>query len=212
MRTKRVIRVGVLVGLVVLSAGAGGCSTMNNTEKGVGLGAAAGSGVGLGVGALTGNPKTGAVVGGLLGAGLGGAIGNDMDRQDQRRRDVVQAQAQAQANAQVQARRMGMTDVVEMVQKGHDEQVIINQIRTTGSTFQLSAADLDFLKSYNVPPRVILEMQTAKPAAAPTRVIVREPAPQTVIVQEPGPPVYVVPGPPPPRPVYVVGGVYHRHW
>ena len=211
MRTQRPIRVGVLVGLVALSAGSGGCSSMNNTEKGVGLGGLLGAGLGTAVGAATGNPKTGAVVGGLAGAGLGGAIGNNMDRQDQQRREVVQAQAQAQANAQAQARRMGLTDVIDMVQKGHDEQVVINHLRATGSTFQLSASDLDFLKANNVPPRVILEMQTARPAAAPTRVIVHEPAPQTVFVHEHGPPVYVVPGPPPPRPVYVVGGVY-RHW
>lgn len=213
MRTKRVIRLGVTVAIVAASSWSGGCSTMSNTEKGVGLGAAGGAGVGTLIGAATGNPKTGAVVGGLLGAGVGGAIGNDIDRKDQHQRDIVQAEAQAKANAQVQARRMGMTDVVDMVQKGHDEQVIINQIRDTGSSFQLSAADLDFLKANNVPSRVILQMQAAKPAAQPTRVIVREPAPQTVIVQEHcPPPVYVVPGPPRPRPVYVVGGGFHQHW
>jgi hypothetical protein len=206
MGTERAIRVGVLLGLVVFAAGSGGCSTMSNTEKGVGLGGLVGAGLGTGIGAITGNPKTGAVVGTLAGAGVGGMVGNGMDRQDQQRRDVLQAQANAQAQAQVQARRMGMMDVVDMAQKGHDEQVIINQIRTTGSTFQLSQTDLDYLKTYNVPPRVILEMQAARVTPAPTRVIVREPAP--VVIHERPAPVYVVPGPPPPRPVVFVGGHY----
>ncbi|MBN9517626.1 OmpA family protein, partial [bacterium] len=68
-----------LLMLAVLSAGAGGCSTMNNTEKGVGLGGLVGAGLGTAVGAATGNPKTGAVVGGLVGAGAGGLVGNSMN-------------------------------------------------------------------------------------------------------------------------------------
>jgi surface antigen len=202
MRTGRVKRWAVLLGGLLLAAGSGGCSTMNNTEKGVGLGAAAGTGVGLGVGALTGNPKTGAVVGGLLGAGVGGAVGNDMDRQDQQKREIRQATAIANAQAQP---KMGMMDVVQMVQNGHDEQVIINQIRSTGSSFQLSQADLDYLKAYNVPPRVIVEMQNARPSPIlvrqPRPVVVRE---DPVVIYERPAPVYVGP------PVFVGG--YYRRW
>src|SRR4051794_22466388 len=185
MGTQRAIRCGLLFGLVMASAAGGGCSTMSNTEKGVGLGGLLGAGLGTGIGALTHNPKTGAVVGGLAGAGIGGLVGNDMDRKDQHQRDVVQAQANAQAQAPVQARKMGMMDVVDMAQKGHDEQVIINQIHATGSTFQLSPADLDYLKQCNVPSRVIVEMQTARVVAGPpTRMYVREPGPTTVIYEQ----------------------------
>jgi hypothetical protein len=105
---------------------------------------------------------------------------------------------------------MGITDVIQMVQSGHEEQVIINQIRSTGSTFQLSGGDLDFLKQNNVPARVIIEMQNAKPLAvvgSPRPVVVREPA---VIYERPAP-VYVVG----PRPVFVGGYYGHghcRHW
>jgi hypothetical protein len=215
MTTERTLRAGVLAGLVGLTAASGGCSHFDNTEKGVGLGALAGAGAGTLIGAATGNPKTGAVVGGLLGAGAGGAIGNGMDRADQQKREERQASvavAQAQAvQAQANQQRMGIIDVVQMAQAGHDEQVIVNQIRNTGSTFQLSPNDLDFLKQNNVPPGVIVAMQNARPAPVvyggrPRTVVVREEP--TVIYREP-PPV-VVYGPPPP--VFVGGMYYHRRW
>lgn len=196
MRTERLLRLGVLMGFVATAAGSGGCSTMDNTTKGAGIGGALGTAAGLGIGAATGNPKTGAVIGGLAGAGLGAAVGSDKDNQIQEARDIRQATAVANAQAQ---QRMGITDVVHMAQQGHDEQVIINQIRSTGSTFQLSANDLDFLKANNVGPRVIVEMQSARPGPVVVRpsrpVIIRE---QPEFIYAPGPPVYVVP----PRPAF----------
>ncbi|QDU21448.1 glycine zipper domain-containing protein [Urbifossiella limnaea] len=179
--------------LLAAALSGGGCSTMSNTEKGVGLGGLVGAGLGTAVGAATGNPKTGAVVGGLVGAGTGGLIGNSVDREDQQKKEVIQATAAANA---AQAQRLGLTDVIHMVQQGHDEQVIINQIRNTGSTYSLTPGDLDFLRQNNVPSRVIIEMQNARPIAVRTRpVIVREQP--TVIYQEPPPVVFVRPAPPP---------------
>lgn len=203
MTPARPSRTATLVLLAGLSAGAGGCSTMNNTEKGVGIGGLVGAGLGTAVGAATGNPKTGAVVGGLVGAGVGGAVGNDVDRQDQQKKEIIQATAAANAAA---AQRLGLTDVIHMVQQGHDEQVIINQIRNTGSTFTLTPSDLDFLRQNNVPSRVIIEMQNARPLAVRTRpVYVREQP--TVIYQEPPPVVFVRPycPPPPPPGLYIHG-------
>ena len=203
MRIDRLTRTGILLTAMTAAAGLTGCSHMNNTEKGLGLGGLVGAGLGTAVGAAAGDPGTGAIVGGLVGAGTGGIIGNAADREDQHRRDVQQATAIASAQAQ---QRMGITDVIHMVQAGHDEQVIINQIRSTGSTFQLSPGDLDFLKANAVPSRVILEMQNSRPI--PGRpVVVREPA---VIYREP-PPVIVY-GPrcyPPPPPAFVIG--FHSH-
>jgi len=98
-----------------------------------------------------------------------------------------------------------------MVQNGHDEQVIINQIRSTSSTFQLSPGDLDFLKTNNVPTRVIVEMQNAKASPVvvqPSRpVVVREQP--TVIYREPPPVVIYQRRPPPPPPGFVIG---YRSW
>src|SRR5207248_5112937 len=152
---------GVLGSLIAAGLGSAGCEHMNNTEKGAGIGGALGAGAGLAVGAATGNPRTGAAVGGLLGAGTGALIGNDVDRQEKRDRDFQQAAATAQAQAQAQ--RMGLTDVIHMVQQGHNDQIIINQIRASGSSFQLTPSDLDFLKNNGVSDRVIAEMQAARP-------------------------------------------------
>ncbi len=186
---------------------------MNNTEKGAGIGAALGTAVGLGIGAATGNPRTGAVIGGLAGAGTGALVGNSADKDEQRQREIVQANAVAQAQAQ--QRRMGMFDVIDMAQKGHDDQVIINQIRATGSSFQLATSDLDALKANGVSTRVIAEMQAARPVSPTATKVVYQEAPTTVIYEQPvyPAPVMVVPVRHPPRPVYVSGGFgYYRRW
>ena len=206
MWTGKLLRFGVLSGLLATGAGSTGCSSMNNTEKGAGIGGALGAGAGLAVGAATGNPRTGAAVGGLLGAGTGALIGNDVDRQEKRDRDVQHAVATAQAQAQSQ--RLGIADVLHMSQQGHDDQVIINQIRATGSSFQLTPSDLDMLKNSGVSNRVIAEMQAARPVSPiATRVVTQ---PTTVIYEQPyypPPPAAVIVAP---RPYYGYG--YYRRW
>lgn len=165
-----------------------GCSTMNQTEKGVLGGGAIGAGVGTLVGAATGNPKTGAAVGGLLGAGVGGIIGNEADRKDEQRAEMRQASAE---QAYVNAQPGRVDEIIRLVQAGHDETVILNHIEKNRMTFQLGVDDLNLLKTNNVPPRVIAAMQnSSKVVVAPRRpVVVRE----QVVVREP---VYVAPPPP----------------
>ena len=201
MRIERLTRARSFLLAALAAAGLTGCSHMNNTEKGLGLGGLLGAGVGTAVGAAAGDPGTGAVVGGLVGAGVGGIAGNAADREDQHRREVQQAAAVA--NAQAAQQQLGITDVVHMVQGGHDEQVIINQIRSSGSSFQLSPADLDFLKANGVPPRVIVEMQNARPVPGQPVILREQPA---VIYREPAPVVIVGPRRCPPPP-----GLYF-HW
>jgi uncharacterized protein YcfJ len=210
MRTGNLPRLGVLGALVAVALGATGCEHMNNTEKGAGIGGALGAGAGLAVGAATGNPRTGAAVGGLLGAGTGALIGNDVDRQEKRDRDYQQAVATAQVQAQQQ--RMGVFDVIHMSQQGHADQVIINQIRTTGSTFQLTASDLDNLKANGVSNPVIAEMQAARPAS---RIVAPVAPSATTVIYETPPypaPVYAPAVVVAPRPYYYWGGGYYRRW
>ncbi len=202
MRTNRVLRTGILVASITGTFGLVGCETMNNTEKGALTGGALGTAAGAGLGALTHHAGAGALIGGITGAAVGGIAGADKDERQQQARDVQQAQAVATAQAQ---QRMGLTDVIHMAQQGHDDQVIVNQIRSTGSTFQLTASDLDFLKNNGVSARVMAEMQSAR--AAPT-VVVRQPAP-TVVYERPyyPPPAVIIA----PRPYYYGGG-YRRCW
>jgi hypothetical protein len=133
---------------------------------------------------------------------------NAIDRQERRDRDSQQAVATADAQAQQQ--RMGLTDVVHLAQQGHDDQVIINQIRSSGSTFQLAPSDLDYLKNSGVSARVIAEMQAARGPLA-TRVV----APRTTtVIYEPvyaPSPVFIGPAYCRPRPHIFIGGHFHPH-
>lgn len=210
MRTNSLLRAGTVATWLAAALGAAGCSSMNNTEKGAGIGGALGAGAGLAVGAATGNPRTGAAVGGLLGAGTGAIIGNDVDRQEKRDQQYVQAAATAQAQAQQQ--RLGMADVIHMAQQGHDDQVIINQIRTTGSSFQLAASDLDYLKNNGVSDRVIAEMQAARGVSPLGTRVVGPPSTTTVIYEQPvyPSPIYVRPAPVIVVPGRPYGGYYYR--
>lgn len=209
MRHEHLRRLGILAALAFAAAGSG-CASMNNTERGAVGGGVVGTALGTAVGAATGRPLAGALIGGGLGTAGGALLGNDADKQDRRDRDIVQAAALADAQAQQQ--QLGIFDVMKLAQEGHDDQIIINQIRSTRSTFDLKASDLGELKRAGVSSRVIAEMQAARPAVAPRRVIVREQGP---VIYEPSP-VFVRPRPgpvvfvgPPPR-YYGYGGCYHH--
>ncbi len=210
MRTDRLLRLGFLTTLITGGLGSAGCSTMNNTEKGAAVGGVGGAAVGTAIGAATGRPLLGAAVGGLAGTAGGALVGNDIDRSEQHQRDVQQAQAvaSAQAQAQAQQRVLGMADIIRLSQQKLDDQVIINQIHTTGSTFQLTTSDLEMLQANGVSPQVIAAMQAARPVPGVTPVVVGQPGP-TVIYG--GPPVVAAPAVVvAPRPYYYYGGGYYR--
>jgi hypothetical protein len=167
---------------------------MSNTAQGAGVGGLLGAGLGTAVGAATHNPLAGAAIGGLTGAAVGGAIGNEKDMQEraQRDRDLAVAQSQA-AQAQARPSPLGITDVQRLAASRVDDNVIINQIRTTGSTFNLSAADIEWLKTNGVSDAVIFEMQNARPRPV---AVIRQPA---VVYTDPPPYYYYRPyyyGPP----------------
>jgi len=195
----------MLAGSIAGTLGSVGCATMDNTEKGLAVGGGIGTVAGAGLGALAHNPVAGAVVGGLTGAAIGGIAGADKDDRQERARDVQQAQAVA---TQAQQRMLTVPDVVHLAQQGHAEQVIINQIRATGSGFQLTSGDLDYLKGNGVTDRVIAEMQVARPS--PTVVVRPQP---TVYIDRPyysrpyypAPAVIIAP-----RPFYYGYGHHHR--
>jgi type II secretory pathway pseudopilin PulG len=171
-------------GLILLTGGTG-CSGMNNTEKGL-LG---GGLVGPGIGALAGRGNPAAMaIGGIGGAAVGGLFGAGQDRREEHKAAVARADAIATAQS---ARQMSIHEVVQLSQTQTHEQIIINQIESTGSNFNLTTNDLSYLQQQGVSPRVITVMQARRYA-------------RPVVVHER--PVYVVPGPPPP-PVYVEPGV-----
>jgi surface antigen len=189
----------ILVGLAILATAPflTGCSTMSNTGKGALAGGAIGAGSGAIISEATGGKAgPGAVIGGLAGALIGGAVGNEQDR---REREALQEQAR-QANA---APPMGVADVMQWTKEGRSDDVIINQIRTTNSTYQLSTEDVRLLSSNGVSDRVIMEMQNRRPDAYPRgRWVHGPPGP---VIYAPARPVYIVHPPPPPPPAFGVG-------
>lgn len=168
----------VLSGLVTFLLLTTGCS---HTEQGIGVGGLFG---GL-FGALAGGPRhapAGAAIGVLGGAALGGALGAQEDRRE--RREAAQLAAMRQPP-------LSISDIINLTASGTSDQVIINQIRTSGAIYHLTANDLMVLNNGGVREAVIREMQAT--AVRPARqVYTAVPVAQPVYVVEPVPPPPVV--------------------
>ena len=83
--------------------------------------------------------------------------------------------------------RMNLADVVALSTCGVSDEVIINQMTSTDTTFKLGTEDIIFLKSNKVSDRVVMHMQNTRP---------RVPAPVASSPYAPPMPLY------PPMPVY----------
>ncbi len=57
---------------------------------------------------------------------------------------------------------MGLADVAALASSGVSDEVILNQMRTTGATFALCTEDILFLKRNKVSDRVVIEMQNTR--------------------------------------------------
>ena len=178
----------LLVLTVVGAAGfSTGCSTM------AGTGALAGGGIGAGTGALigkvAGNTGAGAAIGAALGAGVGTAVGADADQRERERADIRRVQAEA---AQPVRGPMSVDDVIAMCKPGPSgsrtgDEVVIEYIRSSGSRFELTPADIRTLSENGVPDRVVQAMMATRHAPP---AVVRRSHPTTVIVDEPPVVVY----------------------
>ena len=67
--------------IVAMAAVLGGCSSLNQTQRGAVIGAGAGGAVGAAVGAATGSTARGAIIGAAVGGVAGAVIGSQMDKQ-----------------------------------------------------------------------------------------------------------------------------------
>jgi hypothetical protein len=165
---------------------------MNNTEKGMLGGGAIGGIGGALVGNAVGRPGAGAAIGAGLGAVTGGLIGNSKDKEE-----LQQAQAMAARGP------LSLAEVIQMAQQHISDDIIIGQIRTTGSVYHLTPSDIVTLKQNGVSDVVVREMQLT--ATRPARRIYSA---TPVYRYEP---VYVVQPPPPPVSVGVGLGYTHIH-
>src|SRR5579864_2555306 len=93
-----------------------GCSSMSDTEKGVGLGGLLGAGTGALIGHATGHTGAGALIGAGVGAVSGGLIGNAVDESEQRQAAIAAANAPRGP--------LGITDVAQLAQAHVSDAVI----------------------------------------------------------------------------------------
>lgn len=178
----------VLIGIVMLLAC--GCQTMSNTDAGVLGGGALGAGTGALIGSATGDTGAGALLGGVIGAIAGGVTGSAVDRAEMRAENrAVQRIRYEQAVQASQRPPVTIADVINMSNKGVADSVIIQQIQSTGSVFNLRPDDVIMLSQYHVSPAVISEMQRRRGQPA---VAVQQPPPvvqrQVIIEEYPPPP------------------------
>jgi hypothetical protein len=173
-----------------------GCSSMNNTEGGAAAGGLLGAGAGALIGHATGHTGAGALIGAGVGALTGGLVGHAVDKDEEKTAAEVAA-----ANSAPQ-RRLGMMDIVQMSQAHVADDLIIGQIRATGSVFYLSSSDTIYLTQQGVSNCVVQEM-LATPNRVPRRYYTATPVY--------GEPVYVVEPEPPPVAVGVGFG-FGRRW
>jgi surface antigen len=161
---------------------------MSNTETGVLGGAGIGAVLGGIVGHFCHNTAAGVAVGAVAGGVTGGVIGNQVDKKEQQQ--AIQAvQAQQAAHGPI-----GLQEIATMAQNHISDQIIINQIQTSGAFFTLTVDQVTYLHQYGVSDAVIEFMQ--RPARP---VVVAQPgvvygAPPPAVVVAPAPYYY---GPPP---------------
>jgi hypothetical protein len=171
---------------------------LSNTEKGVGAGGLIGAGTGALVGNAVGHTGAGALIGAGVGALSGGLIGHAVDESEKKTEAKIAAATSPPRGP------MGMVDVVQLAQAHVTDDVIISQIRSTGSVFYLSANDTIWLKQQGVSDAVVQEM-LATASRYPRRVYSSTPVYTTpVYVVEPPPPVAVGFG-------FSSGPYYRRH-
>ena len=162
-----------------------GCSSLSNTEKGVGAGGLIGAGTGALIGNATGHTGAGALIGAGVGALSGGLVGHAVDESEKKTEAKIAAATNPPRGP------LGLVDVVQLAQAHVTDDVIVSQIRSTRSVFYLSANDTIWLKQQGVSDRVIQEM-LATASRYPRAVY--SPAPvctERVYVVDPPPPVSV---------------------
>ena len=162
----------LLLGMLLPALLSSGCASMSNGEKGALGGGAIGAGTGALIGNSVGHTGGGALIGTAIGAMTGGLIGHSVDKSERQTQAAVAA-----ANA----RALQLPDVAQMSQQHISDDVIIGQIRSTGTTYCLQPADIYWLKQNGVSDVVVREMQ-ATACRYPRRVYVEPPPPPPVSV------------------------------
>ena len=130
-----------------------GCESMGaNTKKGAGIGGLLGAVAGGVIGHQSGHGVEGALIGGTVGAIGGGTIGSGID-------DGQEAKEPVQKTA---PNRIPIMKIVEMTEQGVPAEVIIDQLESSGSSYNIDSETVKYLESNAVDQRVITYMVSGK--------------------------------------------------
>jgi uncharacterized protein YcfJ len=134
--------------LVLVMFAFSGCESMSSGAKtGAAIGGLSGATIGGVVGHQSGHGVEGALIGGAVGALGGGVIGDNVGKDD---RPTSKGEY------------ISAYKVVDMTKDGAPDDVIIDAIDRTGSTYDLNAEMIDYMKKNNVSNRVIDHMLERK--------------------------------------------------
>jgi hypothetical protein len=180
-----------------------GCRSLSRTQEGALVGGTAGAAIGAVVGGHNGRPGTGAAIGGAIGSAVGAVAGNDADREEAR---IKQIQLEA---SQPVVGPLSLEEIVKLSQRGVEDQIIVNQIRSSGTRYNLNSDTILWLQDNRVSPVVVREMQSTARRHPRSVYMEREVYGPPPVVYE-RVPVYVPYGPRPyhPRPGFSVGATW----
>lgn len=120
-----------------------GCESMGEKTKGGALiGGVVGAGAGGIIGHQSGHGLGGAAIGAVVGAIGGGLIGNQLDKADQKAKEVNPGH-------------LGIMQIVDMASKGVPDDVIIDEINRTKSVYNLTSEIINYLKEKKISDKVI---------------------------------------------------------
>jgi hypothetical protein len=90
---------------------------------------------------------------------------------------------------------MNLADVVALSSSGISDEIIVNQMMTTGATFTLATEDILFLKKNKVSDQVVMAMQHSRPRPMPSATLPMPvtPAPMPMPLPYPSPQPYPAP-------------------
>jgi len=164
--------VAVLAGVIGLSSV--GCES--KAQTGALVGAGGGALLGGAIGSLShSRAGAGAAIGAGVGAIGGYVVGNEMDKKDKKKQEQA-AQASANSrdtysspayaapaprNAAASTSPVTRDDVLRWTKDGVKDEIIIDRIERSGSTFRLTAADENSLRDANVSEEVVRAMKNS---------------------------------------------------
>src|SRR5882672_6825163 len=156
---------------IAVLAGAMGISSVgceSKAQTGALVGAGGGALLGGAIGSLShSRAGAGAAIGAGVGAIGGYVVGNEMDKKDKKKQEAAAAQSARSSDYRASDTPRGSAttdgvsrdDVVRWSKDGVKDEVIIDRIERSGSSFRLTATDENALRDANVSEEVVRAMK-----------------------------------------------------